>query len=596
LGQAFEGAYSEDVAVLSNNDKTVSVVSLKDQEALDEISYPDCVNRAVLSPDGRLLVAVSDDPFLYVHERAERSPAVGNAYRSADRLRYEWRSLRKIHLQSQKVEDRSDNRGSFAACFSSSGKYLAVGTQYGSISIFDVADVADLDMDPLVTTFTSSRPNAEHGAVRDMAFAPGPIDLLAWTEDRGRVGVADIRNGFASRQILELDKHEDFEHLTVTDRSSIDPRLIENHNHTSSSGRSDALSSNFANTLELSPDGRHRRLYDLREPLDRFTPLTSDETIVLEALQSQRRRREQQRLASTAQAGSGGSVGNPRPTWGERTARLLRASESNQNRERSVSVSRAVSDILSNIRDQRSAHDRLRTAAAAHREESAGERRRIIPTTASTTTAAAPVAASSSSSSPSTQRPPANAAPTAATSELSERERRVLITRLLGQYPLPPPGGNGAAGTGLDSAEVLYSPTSLDPASLASIFALFDGPDGSSLAPLPPPRSQDRPSRVVIIGGGDEDDADNGDGDAAANANARRRRDRAQHLMREWDDHPSRRPLGTYFSRERADPKDTAGLSWSEDGQVLFVGAEDGIYEFHVDQFGRMLFPSVTFR
>jgi len=101
---------------------------------------------------------------------------------------------------------------------------------------------------------------------------------------------------------------------------------------------------------------------------------------------------------------------------------------------------------------------------------------------------------------------------------------------------------------------------------------------------------------VVIIGGGDEDDADNGDGDAAANANARRRRDRAQHLMREWDDHPSRRPLGTYFSRERADPKDTAGLSWSEDGQVLFVGAEDGIYEFHVDQFGRMLFPSVTFR
>ena len=111
LVELFEGAYNQPVAVLSNNDKTVSVVSLwGDQEAIDELSYPDCVNRAVISPDGRLLVAVSDDPYLYVHERVEKSSGSSSTFRTSDRPVYTWKPCQKIHLKSQRKEDRTDSR------------------------------------------------------------------------------------------------------------------------------------------------------------------------------------------------------------------------------------------------------------------------------------------------------------------------------------------------------------------------------------------------------------------------------------------------------------------------------------------------------
>lgn len=111
LVTSFDGAYNQPVGVLSNNDKTVSVVRLwGDQEVLDELTYPDCVNRAVISPDGRLLVAVSDDPYLYVHERVERPAPSSNTFRTADRPVYEWKLCEKIHLKSQRKEDRTDSR------------------------------------------------------------------------------------------------------------------------------------------------------------------------------------------------------------------------------------------------------------------------------------------------------------------------------------------------------------------------------------------------------------------------------------------------------------------------------------------------------
>jgi WD40 repeat protein len=118
-------------------------------------------------------------------------------------------------------------RGSFAACFSKSGKYLAVATQYGLISVFDVESLPE-PISPLVV-FTSSRPGVESGAIRAMEFSPGPFDLLAWTEASGRVGVADVRTLFLSRQRLDIDSHANgVERVIVSDRAGepmIDPRL-----------------------------------------------------------------------------------------------------------------------------------------------------------------------------------------------------------------------------------------------------------------------------------------------------------------------------------------------------------------------------------
>lgn len=281
------GAYSQSVAVLANNDKQVTVVGLEDQEAVDEVSYPDYVNRALLSPDGQLLVAICDDPYLYVHERVRKQISGQGLFSRRDLVDFEWKLCAKIHLKSQRKEDRSDQRGSFAACFSNTGRYLAVGTQYGVISVFETAAFFEPALDPLIATFTSSRPKEDVGAIRDMAFCPGPFDLLAWTEHRGRVGVADIRSNYMSRQILDLDNFDEYEQIMITERGSIDPRLLERNDQGELA-------------LAMSGEGASRRLARRAAATDYHAPLDGEDTMVLEALSEQRRRRDQAATRSSA--------------------------------------------------------------------------------------------------------------------------------------------------------------------------------------------------------------------------------------------------------------------------------------------------------
>ncbi|KAK3904069.1 hypothetical protein C8A05DRAFT_42807 [Staphylotrichum tortipilum] len=519
FGDPVDGAYDQDVAVLAHNDSSVIVVSLRDQEALDKVTYPEYMNRGVISPDGGLLVAISDDPYLHIHERREKKSEMGTSARIGDRPAYEWGLCGKLKLKSQSKDDRSDNRGSFAATFSSTGKYLAVGTQYGTISIFNAAALAMAGVNPLITSFDTSRPNAEFGAVRDMAFSPGPIDLLAWTEDRGRVGIADIRTGFESRQILYLDKEDQFEHLAVTDRGTIDPRLLEQR-----VDRGDSLLSSFASALESSSERRQNRLRQPEgpTPLSRYNiPLTADETAVLEAMQDYRRRNDPYNATSgriapeTGSSSNGNSNGNganapARPPWAERATR-----EALRTREQAATVSQAVNSILGSLPEQR-LHSRDIQERLRAREESAAERRRY----------AAP--------SPPSVGPNPMMTPTAAAAgggaggaSGSGSGSGSLVSRLLASASsTSAPGGAGAgAGLGWDIVETLVA-----------------------------------------------------------------------YLMREWEETPGGRQLGTFLAptHARPGPHDTAGLAWGEDGGVLFVGAENGIYEFHVNLFGRKVAPSIT--
>ncbi|KAH8880629.1 hypothetical protein GQ53DRAFT_532090 [Thozetella sp. PMI_491] len=539
-----KGAYREPVAVLANNDKNVTTVSLQTEEALDDIAYPDCVNRAVMSPDGQFLIAVCDDPYLYVHQRTKTS---GTESRRSGPS-YSWREIRKIHLKGQIVGDRSDNRGSFALCFSGTGGLLAVGTQYGRISIFDVDALAEPGTDALLTTFKSSRSDLEIGAVRDMAFAPGPVDLLAWSEDRGHIGVADLRNGFSSRQILYLENQDDYEHLDTvtkspagTSNSFIDPRLLDSTN----SGH-DALSSTFASTLDLSFDTTRNHT---RELLERYSnqlssstsPLTPEETRVLEALQEHRRRREQRAAERAAARASGQSSVAPRLPWIERSLRSNPGAESTGTRasERGPASSRVVSDIVNSVREQlydaesrqpasrsvrdilgtvrdqlRTTEERLQGLQASIRErEARGEQQ------------------------PETERSPS---------------RRTPISRLLAGYATPPHASSGGAWPDLDTLYNLSAENS-----------------STTLRNL-------RDSAIV-------------------DAESRLRRERMNRLVRDFSlAHPSSRHPS--MLRERSDPHDTAGLSWSEDGRILFVGAVNGIYEFKVNMIRRRTYPSITCR
>ncbi|KAF4449104.1 hypothetical protein F53441_7574 [Fusarium austroafricanum] len=478
---AHDKAYTEPVAVLANNDRTVTLVSLHDfdqkekTEALDVITYPDFVNRALISPDGRLLIAILDDPYLYIHERV-KNVAETPATRSNESSTYQWEKTQRILLKSQKKDDRTDSRGSFAACFSESGAYLAVGTQHGTISIFNAALLADPDAEPLITTFQSSRPHSGPGAIRDMAFCPGPYGMLAWTEDRGHVGIADMRSNFFVRQIVNIEEPV-FEHINILDRNTIDPRLL------------DSRRDRRDNAPGPSATDTSRRRGDVLDTLN--TPLTANETLVLEAMQLGRRSRE--RMAARVPGGA-----DDRPTAGPTTFWAARASRRSANEDaerpadrRSSSIGRAMGDLLgSNYR----AGDRLRGSRPVPRE----------------------------------------------TSDAQETGRR-------------PDRWMESLG---ETVAMLREQRQRQDSSYLTVLEILQARERDN------DRDPDDTTIIVPL---------------------------VNQAVNRWDeDH------GVF--EVPPSPDNTAGLAWSEDGRVLFVGAQNGIYELHVDTQSRKFCPSVSMR
>lgn len=229
-GNELPRVYKQPVAVLSNNDNSVSVVDLATSDLIQQLRLRDCVNRAVISPDGSLLIAIGDDPYMQIYTRRPVEKGIDtNKYNEE----FHWVEYDRIRLKGQMIRPRKDDdmRGSFAAAFSPTGRYLAIGTQYGLICIYDVQLLTNPEDNPLITTCSSSRPGTRAGAIRAMQFSALPIDLLAVTEDSGRVLVFDVRHAFVTRQIIEVNPQAQFvTRIPIFNRtpdSFIDPRLRE---------------------------------------------------------------------------------------------------------------------------------------------------------------------------------------------------------------------------------------------------------------------------------------------------------------------------------------------------------------------------------
>ena len=321
--------YKVPVVVVSNNDRTVSVLNVQTTEVIQTLTMPDFVNRSVMSPDGELLITICDDPYLYVHERNAKLDAEKGRFDSRHRAEHEWVFSKRIQLEGQREADKSNMRGSFATSFSKSGKYLAVATQYGIISVFDVESLTRLESP--VVVFTSSRPHCNDGAVRAMEFSPGPFDLLAWTEQSGRVGVADMRTLFMSRQLIRIDPHaEGVERVHIADKLTdpiIDPRLRSFRTESPSTGSTPDY---------LGLDFERRQLRHLtREMLDRHqAPLTAEELEVLQAHRIARRQRDAANAAREALA----EASSPRG-WGF----LAEGQRSSNTGERALNDDRRIS-------------------------------------------------------------------------------------------------------------------------------------------------------------------------------------------------------------------------------------------------------------
>jgi hypothetical protein len=191
---------TETVVLISNNDKTVKIYSLNQQKVLTTLKHPCPMNYANFSPDSTLLVACGDTDriFFYKRQVVDEKTAV-----------YGWQNI-----AAPKVPVNGDeNDYSFSVAFSPSGELCAVSSQGGTITIFDLTNLDYYAEErkaeaAILCSFRSTR-DSSWGFVRSMAFSPEPYGLLAWAEDYGRVGVADVRQYFIRRQFLKLEKDAD---------------------------------------------------------------------------------------------------------------------------------------------------------------------------------------------------------------------------------------------------------------------------------------------------------------------------------------------------------------------------------------------------
>ncbi|KAG9230792.1 hypothetical protein BJ875DRAFT_471239 [Amylocarpus encephaloides] len=528
-----EVAYNVPVAILSNNDHTVSIVDIAESEALDVLTIPDCVNRSFISPDGVLLASICDDPFLYIHERKPKPSAERNDENSTSRKDHEWVLQRKITLEGQKQVDKSEMRGSFAACFSLSGKYLAVASQCGAISIYETSTIVDENVDSLLRVFTSSTPDlGKTGPVQDMAFSPGPFDLLAWTEAGGRMCVADMRDVGISRQLIKIDaESKGIEKVTVLERATdnvIDPRLR--------SFRADPPPGNGTtpNYLGQELERRQLRHFLSREMLDRHqAPLTTEELEILQAHRIARRQRDAVNAPSpdtSPAARFGHWIEGPR-------------SSSSNTLSRTRSVERRIPRDLPPALREFVNPDRSTTSIRSYINDRNHDRERRT--------------------------------------QLELEPRQPNLIQLAAAESANESGHSTPSGTDLATmAGLLRSTIGTD--SLNNQWGEYDSLYRPRF-PVDPPIDITTRARVRE----DED-----------------RRDFANRLREPWrplDDHSQisvvvRDDNIMILASSRLGSPDTVGCTWSEDGRILYIGAEDGIHEYHVNIAARKVFPSLVLR
>ncbi|KAK0284940.1 hypothetical protein LTR35_000276 [Friedmanniomyces endolithicus] len=207
-----EEAHLDDiVAVLTNNDKTVRVYSLPQSLETTVLDLPFAMNHATISPDGQTLVAVGDFNQAYLFQRELRvaPPQIPKPHNRLTSASIDWTLTNVVALHAS-----DSTAGYFTTAWSETGHLVAVGSEGGYVTVLDMEMLASPDYDDedaVVAVVPGSRPEGLNypGAVRTMAFAPDPWDLLIWAEDRGRVCIGDLRTGLKTKQVVDLDPKDD---------------------------------------------------------------------------------------------------------------------------------------------------------------------------------------------------------------------------------------------------------------------------------------------------------------------------------------------------------------------------------------------------
>lgn len=141
---------------LCNNDDTVKVFSLESGAMECVVRCPVAINHCALSPDGQRMVCVGDNRHTYLYQ------ATPTGYRP-------------LHVFTEAAD------AGMSCDWSPSGSIFAAASQDGLTCVWDhrTEEVISKFVTPL--------------ACRNVRFAPAPLDLLAFTEHRGRCHLADAR-------------------------------------------------------------------------------------------------------------------------------------------------------------------------------------------------------------------------------------------------------------------------------------------------------------------------------------------------------------------------------------------------------------------
>lgn len=534
------------VAVLTNNDKSVRVYSLLDNLELCCIDLPIAMNHATISPDGRFLVAVGDQQTGFFFERYVLGPERPSSWKEpSDRINSipsEWKLFEEVALY---IPSNQCAEGYFTTAWSPSGRLCAVGSECGYITIFDVdrLKVAEYGEDAILGVISSTRPDVctGAGAVRTMQFSPAPWDFLIWSEDQGRVCVADLRAGLKVKQILTLDpKEEGLDKVEIADFDlSMAPEMpdlsreadfIRRYRRTlDTQGTQAAVDT--ANEYFQTDSERRRALRRLGVVESDNDPhgLSSEERRILDSLRTSRHALEAQQ--------SGGI--RPR-SINYTTAGHVEAARYEAARERAAAARDMPSDLLDDL-----LMESLRPANRSTGERTAPRRQASIVVSINEGTVNAPRAQTNITDSPTTRSPNTIAAQT----------RNDIIS------------STDNAWRTIQAALATNNPARTNTSM----------PSASSNNPTAPElRSELRRLRQLT------------------QVRERLRNERASQLSSEAYEFS----LGLRrISRSTHDPNHgvrTAGIAMSQDGRTLYCGTEEGIFEFKMNLHARKAFPAIS--
>jgi hypothetical protein len=298
-GDEEAGTTDDVVAVLTNNDKTVRVFSLTQHTQNSVMDLPFAVNHATISPDGRTLVAVGDYPQAYFYDRVDLKPSPDYKSQKPASANCMWELFSVVRLHSPLP---TINAGYFTTAWSPSGRHCSVSSELGYVTILDmeVLRAREDGEEATAAVVPSTRPDTAigPGGVRTTAFSPQPWDLLVWSEDQGRVVVADLRTGLGIRQVLSLDpEQEGLRHIEVEDHPAnpysrvLDANLEAEflHQYRRPPGTEEELALDAADTYLTA---ERRRIARAASRLQEDGELTANERQVVEALSTRRQRED----------------------------------------------------------------------------------------------------------------------------------------------------------------------------------------------------------------------------------------------------------------------------------------------------------------